>query len=171
MTAAVAPLAHQVAVRAQKDSRFARVLDALLTAPTSPQGTLERIAAVKLIDQRRAALVEDFIDGSLRTQDVQALLKLGTPQAVHRLRSRGKLIGSAVGNQTWFPAWQFDGGRMRPDLPRILELLARFTSDALAADRIMRLKHDELGNSSIAEALRKPKSTEIAWRMLTSLGA
>jgi hypothetical protein len=171
MTAAVAPLAHQVAVRAQKDTRFARVLDALLTAPTTPQGTLERIAARTLSDQRRAALVEDFVDGSIRTPEVQALLKLRTPQAVHRLRSRGKLIGNAVGNQTWFPAWQFDSGRMRPDLPRILELLTRFTSDPLAADRIMRLKHDELGDISIAEALRKPKTTEIAWRMLTSLGA
>jgi hypothetical protein len=35
----------------------------------------------------------------------------------------------------------------------------------------MRLKHDELGHTSIAEALRKPKTAEIAWRMLTSLGA
>jgi hypothetical protein len=171
MTAAIAPLARQVAVRAQNDSRFARVLDALLTAPTSPQGTLERIAARTLSDQRRAALVEDFIDGSIRTPQVQALLKLRTPQAVHRLRSRGKLIGSAVGKQTCFPAWQFDGDRVRPDLPRILELLARFTSDPLAADRVMRLKHDELGDTSIAEALRKPKTTAIAWQMLTSLGA
>jgi hypothetical protein len=171
MTAAIAPLARQVAVRAQKDSRFAKVLNALLTAPTTPQGTLERTTARKLSDQRRAALVEDFVDGSMRTPEVQTLLKLGTPQAVHRLRSRGKLIGNAVGNQTWFPAWQFDNGQVRPDLPRILELLARFTSDPLAADRIMRLRHDELGDTSIAEALRKPKTTELAWRMLTSLGA
>lgn len=171
MTAAAVPLAHQLAVRAQKDTRFARILDALLAAPTTPQGTLERTAARKLSDQRRAALVEDFVAGSMRTPQAQALLKLRTPQAVHRLRSRGKLIGSAVGNQTWFPAWQFDTDRLRPDLPRILELLARFTSDPLAADRIMRLKHDELGGTSIAEALRKPKTTDIAWRMLTSLGA
>jgi hypothetical protein len=171
MTAAVAPLARQVAVRAQKDTRFAKVLDALLTAPTTPQGTVERIAARTLSDQRRAALVDDFLGGAMRTPDVQALLKLRTPQAVHRLRSRGKLIGSAVGNQTWFPAWQFDAGRLRPDLPRILELLARFTADPLASDRIMRLKHEELGNRSIAEALDKPKTAETAWRMLTSLGA
>ncbi|MGO4442241.1 hypothetical protein AB4Z42_02670 [Mycobacterium sp. 2YAF39] len=171
MTTAAAPLAHQVAARALKDSRFARVLDALLTAPTVPQGTLERVAARKLSDQRRAALVEDFVAGSMRTPDVQKLLKLQTPQAVHRLRSRGKLIGSAVGNQTWFPAWQFDGGRVREDLPQILEQLTRFTSDPLAADRVMRLKHDELGNASITEALRKPKTADTAWRMLTSLGA
>jgi hypothetical protein len=171
MSTAAAPLAHRVALRALKDSRFAKVLDALLTAPTTPQGTLERTAAHELSDQRRAAVVDDFVDGSMRTPQVQKLLKLRTPQAVHRLRSRGKLIGSAIGNQTWFPAWQFDGGRLRPDLPRILELLTRFTSDPLAADRIMRLKHDELGGTSIAEALRKPKTTDIAWRMLTSLGA
>ena len=171
MTAAVVPLANQLAVRALKDSRFAKVLDALLSAPTTPQGTLERTAARRLSDQRRAALVEDFVSGSMRTSEVQALLKLRTPQAVHRLRSRGKLIGSAVGNQTWFPAWQFDGGRARDDLPRIVDVLARFTSDPLAADRIMRLEHEELGGRSIAEALRKPKTAEIAWRMLTSLGA
>jgi hypothetical protein len=35
----------------------------------------------------------------------------------------------------------------------------------------MRLKHEELGNTSIAAALRKPKTTAIAWQMLTSLGA
>jgi hypothetical protein len=171
MTAAIAPLARRVATRAQKDRRFAKVLDALLAAPTSPQGKLERIAARTLSDQRRATLVEEFIDGSMRTPEAQAFLKLRTPQAVHRLRSRDRLIGAAVGNQTWFPAWQFDGGRLRQDLPQILELLARFTSDPLAADRIMRLKRDELGGASIAEALRRPKASKTAWRMLTSLGA
>ena len=72
MTAAIAPLARQVAARAQNDTGFAEVLDALLTAPTTPQGTLERVAARKLNDQRRAALVEDFVDGSIRTSEVQA---------------------------------------------------------------------------------------------------
>lgn len=107
----------------------------------------------------------------MRTADVQALLGLRTPQAVHRLRTRGKLLGAAVGNQTWFPAWQFDDDRIRPDLPRILELLARFTSDPLAADRIMRMTHDELRGRSIAEALRDTRTADTAWRMLTSAGA
>ena len=83
----------------------------------------------------------------------------------------GKLLGSAVGNQTWFPAWQFDADRLRPDLPRILELLGLFTSDPLAADRVMRLTHDELGGASIAEALRRPKTADTAWRMLAAVGA
>ena len=84
-------------------------------------------------------------------------MELPTPQAVHRLRSRGKLIGSAVGDQTWFPVWQFDADRVRADLPRILDLLTGFTSDPFAADRVMRLAHEELSGTSIAEALRRPE--------------
>lgn len=171
MSTAVAPLARQVAERARTDAGFAEVLDAILGAPTAPQGTLERIAAGSLNDERRGALVREFVEGSLPTPKVQQRLALHSPQAVHRLRSRGKLLGSAVGNQTWFPAWQFDSDRLRTDLPQILELLARFTSDPLAADRIMRLTHEELGGSSIAEALRRPKSADTAWRMLAAVGA
>jgi len=171
MPTAVAPLACQVAERAQKDSGFAEVVEALLDAPTAPQGTLERIAADRLNDERRGALVREFVEGALPTPTVQARLGLRSPQAVHGLRSRGKLLGSAIGNQTWFPAWQFDDDRLRPDLPRILDLLTQFTSDPLAADRIMRLKHDELGGSSIAEALRRPRTADTAWRMLAAVGA
>jgi hypothetical protein len=171
MSTAVAPLARQVAERALNDSSFAEVLDAILEAPTEPQGTLERIAASSLNDERRGALVREFVEGSLPTPEAQQRLGLHSPQAVHRLRSRGKLLGSAVGNQTWFPAWQFDGDRLRPDLPQILELLAQFTSDPLAGDRIMRLTHDELGGSSIAEALRRPKTADTAWRMLAAVSA
>lgn len=171
MSTALAPLARQVAERALNDSSFAELLDVLLEAPTGPQGTLERIAGSSLNDERRGALVREFVEGSLPTPKVQERLDLHSPQAVHRLRSRGKLLGSAVGNQTWFPAWQFDADRVRTDLPRILELLSEFTSDPLAADRIMRLTHDELGGSSIAEALRRPKTADTAWQMLAAVGA
>ena len=168
---AVASLVREVEKRARADSEFAQVLDALLEAPTVPQGTLERVAAGRLNDERRTNLVRDFVEGALPTPKVRALLGLASPQAVHRLRSRGKLLGAAVGNQTWFPAWQFDDDRLRTDLPRILELLARFTSDPLAADRIMRITHDELGGISIAEALRRAKTADTGWRMLASIGA
>ena len=105
------------------------------------------------------------------TPKVQELLGLGSPQAVHRLRTRGKLLGRAVGNRTWFPAWQFDDDRVRPDLPKILELLTRFTSDPVAADRVMRLTHDDLSGMSIAEALRRAETADTAWRILSSVGA
>src|SRR6201993_4203227 len=156
MSTAPAPLARQVAERALNDSSFAEVLDALLEAPTGPQGTLERVAASSLNDERRGALVREFVEGSLPTPQVQARLGLKSPQAVHRLRSRGKLLGSAVGNQTWFPAWQFDDDRGRPGLPRILELLPQFTSDPLGAERVMPLGHDRLGGRAIAPGVRRP---------------
>ncbi len=171
MTAAVAPLARQVAARAKRDAGFARVLSALMETSTAPQGTLERIAARELNTQRRGALVHEFVEGSMPTPDVQALLGLHSPQAVHRQRTRGKLLGAAVGNQTWFPSWQFDEDRIRTDLQEILELLTRFTADPLVADRIMRMKHDELGKKSIAEALRNAQTADTAWRMLSSIGA
>jgi hypothetical protein len=79
--------------------------------------------------------------------------------------------GTAVGNQTWFPAWQFDTDRLRLDLPRILQLLTRFTADPVAADRVMRITHSEPGGHSIAEALRRPETADDAWRMLTAVGA
>jgi len=164
-------VAEQVAERARIEPGFAEVLEAVLTAPITPDGTLERVAAHGLNEERRGALVREVVEGSRATPKVQQRLALHSPQAVHRLRSRGKLLGSAVGNQTYFPAWQFDADRVRTDLPRILELLSTFTDDPLAADRIMRLTHDELGGSSIAEALRRPKTADAAWRMLASIGA
>lgn len=171
MTPAVAALAREVETRALRDSEFAQLLGVLLDAPTEPQGTLERVAARELNDQRRGAVVKSFVEGALPTPAVQTLLRLGSPQAVHRLRSRGKLVGAAVGNRTWFPTWQFDGDRIRSDMPQILESLARFTSDPFAADRIMRLTHDELGGVSIADALGNAKTAETAWRMLAALDA
>ena len=168
---APAPLARRLEARARRDPAFAAVLDALLEVPTSPAGRLQLVAASTLNEQRRTALVRDFVDGSLATPKVQALLGLRTPQAVHRLRSRGKLIGAAIGNQTWFPAWQFDADRVRPDLSRILDLVGSFSTDPFAADRIMRLAHEELKGSSIAEALRRPALADTAWRLLAAVGA
>lgn len=171
MTAAVNPLVRDIEARARRDARFVRVLDALRDAPTGPQGTLERSAAHFLNEQRRSALVDEFVDAALSTAQVQSQLGYASPQAVHRLRTRRRLIGAAVGNKTWFPAWQFDGDRLRADLPEILELLARYTTDAIVADRIMRLQRDDMGDTSITEALNHPATTASAWRALTALGA
>ena len=111
-----------------------------------------------------------FIKGALNTSEVQRLLKLGTPQAVHRLRSRGKLIGRQIGNATWFPAWQFRNGERRSDLDDLITKLGAFTSDAIAADRIMRLEREELGGQCIAQALDRPRKRATALAILESLG-
>ncbi|MHB1534179.1 MAG: hypothetical protein ACYC1D_06115 [Acidimicrobiales bacterium] len=171
MSVASAPLARQVEARARRDPAFAELIDSLLRAPASPAGRLQQVAAEMLNDQRRAAVMRDFVEGALPTPKVQALLELGSPQAVHRLRSRGRLVGAARGNQTWFPAWQFDTDRARPDLPRILEAVRHFSAEPLAIDRVMRLAHDDLDGLSIADALRRPALAERAWRLLAAIGA
>lgn len=171
MTAALAPLVRQVEARARRDAGFLRVLDDLLEAPSGPAGDIERVAARALNAQRRDVLSTEFTAGALTTEAVREMLGYATPQAVHRLRSRGKLIGAPVGNQTWFPAWQFESGQPRPDLPAILEAIADFTADAVVADRVLRLRRDDLDGASILDALADPTTAEAAWRALRAVGA
>ena len=168
---AVALLVRQVEERVRRDPDFAELLGTLIDAPTAPKEELERVAARILNDERRGALIRDFVEGAIPTHEAQALLGHETPQAVHQLRRRGKLLGAPHGNNTWFPVWQFEGDRLRPDLPEILKLLARFTSDPVVADRIMRIKHEELAGASISTALRRKKSASTAWQMLAAVGA
>lgn len=90
---------------------------------------------------------------------------------MHRLHSRGKLLGRQIGNATWFPAWQFRDGERRGDLDEILAALERFTSDAIAADRVMRLQRDELSGQSIVDSLDRPRKRVLAWSILESVGS
>lgn len=157
--------------RARVDPDFAALLARLVDIPTGSAGELAAAAARDLNEQRRGEALQEFRAGSINTSTVQDLLGLGTPQAVHRLRSRGRLLALTVGNSTWFPLWQFAGGRIRSDLRRILDLIGQATTDAVAADRIMRLARDDLGGASIAEALDRPEAADEAWAALAELAS
>ena len=87
MSTAVAPLARQLAERARQDSGFAEVLDAILEAPTVPHGTLQRIAARSLNDERRGALVREFVEGSLpeHAPEAEQPVPQETPSAAPRM--------------------------------------------------------------------------------------
>lgn len=161
---------EQVENRASKDSLFANALMELLDAPTASAGSYWKIQAKAINEQRRDDAHKLFLEGAFSTSEVQQLLKLGTSQAVHRLRSRGKLIGRQIGNATWFPAWQFRNGERRSDLDDLITKLGAFTSDAIAADRIMRLEREELGGQCIAQALDRPRKRATALAILESLG-
>jgi hypothetical protein len=172
MATAVRP--HVIAraeARAKVDPAFAELLTTLVDAPTGAAGSYTREAAHQLNARRSQDALEEFKAGALPTAAVQGLLGFGTPQAVHQLRSRDRIIGVALGNGTWFPAWQFAGGQLRPDLARILELLRRFTADVIAADRAMRLIREDLGGRSIAAALDQPDQAPAAWTALTDLAS
>lgn len=170
MGSSAAPLLQEAEKRLERDEAFAAVLEAILGAPGRSAGRYRRAAAVALNEQRRRNALDEFRSAALPTSTVQKLLRLRTPQAVHRLRSRGRVIGLHLGNSTWFPAWQFSGGRLREDLPRVLELLGRFSADPVAADRVMRLERAELGGRSIADALEDDGVAPVAWIVLGQLG-
>jgi hypothetical protein len=164
-------LVTRVRERAAREPAFATVLEAILEAPPADTRELTRMAARQVNDLRRQQALSDFRDGALSTAEVRERLGRSSAQSVHVLRSRGQLIGRTLGNATWFPAWQLDGGELRPDLPRLLEALGRFTDDAVAADRVMRLRRDELGGTSLMAALDDPKRAATAWNLLGALGA
>lgn len=157
--------------RVRLDPEFADLLGRLVDIPVGTAGELSEAAARDLNAQRQRETIRDFQSGSLATAAVQDLLGLGTPQAVHRLRSRGRLIALTIGNGTWFPSWQFSGGRIRPELDRILDLTGLFTTDAVATDRIMRIVREDLGGLSIAEALDRPDLRDAAWAALAELAS
>jgi hypothetical protein len=145
------------------------VLQVLVGDEPDHEGGLRQVAS-QLNEARRDSVLAEFRAGSLTADAVRQLLGLGSRQAVHQLRQRGRLLGRTLGNTTLFPAWQFTGGALRPELPALLERLRRFSSDAVAADRVMRLPRPELDGRSLAEVLDEPGSADVAWAVLDRLG-
>lgn len=170
MGAAADALAKRARDRATREPAFATVLEAILDAPTEDAGELSHVAARQVSDARRQQALEEFRAGALTTAEVQQRLGRSRVQSIHVLRSRGKLVARTLGNTTWFPAWQLQGGALREDLPRLLAVLGPFRDDAVAADRAMRLRRDELGGRSLADALDDPKRAATAWNLLGALG-
>jgi hypothetical protein len=170
MGAGADTLAQRAKARAAREPAFATVLEAILDAPTTAAGELAHIAAREVNDGRRQQALAEFRAGALSTAEVQHRLGRSSAQSVHVLRSRGQLLGRTLGNATWFPAWQLEDGALRADLPELLAALGRFSDDAVAADRVVRLKRDELGGRSILAALDDPKRAVTAWNLLGALG-
>jgi hypothetical protein len=162
---------ERVAEAERRDpARVRPVLQALVGEEPWVRAALRPLAS-QLNVARRAGALEEFVACSLNTETTTRLLGVVTRQAVHRLRERGRLWGRTIGNATWFPAWQFTEAGLRPDLPELLQRLGSFTTDAVAADRVMRLPRRELDGRSIAEALQDGDRRELAWQLLSALGA
>ncbi len=165
-----ADVVRKAADRAKRDKVFARLLAALIEAPTGPAGATAAGAVGALNDARPRGLHDDFKAHALTTDEARQVLRLPRPQNLHTARQRGRLIGRTFGNVTYYPSWQFDGGAVRANLSRILELLGRYTDDAVAADRVMRLEREDLGDRSIIEAIDDPKLAASAWVFLADSG-
>lgn len=164
-------LLERVAAAAERDPARVRPVLQLLAGEEPERVAALRPVATEINAQRRRATLEEFKSGSWTTDEVlDHLRRLRTRQAVHALRARRRLLGRTVGNATWFPRWQFADGDLRPELGEILDALARFSTDAVACDRVMRLPRAELDGRSIAEALDRPRQQRLAWRLLGAVG-
>ncbi len=163
-------LIDRVAEQAERDpERIVPVLQALLGEEVEVPGRLRRVAQT-VANARSQAVLSEFKDGALTTAEAARRLGVSSPQAVHQMRERGRLAGKTIGNRTYWPAWQFAEGGLREDLGDILEVIAGFTSDAVATDRIMRLPREEFAGRSIAEVLDEPDRAAAAWQILHRVG-
>lgn len=166
----IADVVAAVAARAAADDRFAAILGDLADIPTTPAEETTSATAASINSARRRALHDEFKAHALPTAAAQQLLGFARPQNLHTDRQRRRVLGQTFGNTTYFPAWQFNGGAYRADLSRIIELLGRVADDALIADRVMRLVHDDLGGRSIADTIDDPTLGPTAWVILTEAG-
>lgn len=89
------------------------------------------------------------------------------PDAAARLDS---LPSRVVDGAVRYPNWLICDGHLRTDLDRLLTVLGRFTVDALAADRIVRLPHEALDGHTLLDALDDPALAGQGWSILESLG-
>lgn len=164
-------LLERVAAAAERDPASVRPVLQILAGEVPDRPLALRPVATRVNSQRLAGVVEEFKNGSWTTDDVlREVPRFRTRQAVHALRTRERLLGRTIGNATWFPRWQFRDGDLRPDLGRLLEALRRFSTDAVAGDRVMRLPRAELHGRSIAESLDRRRERRLAWRLLTAAG-
>lgn len=113
MEAASASTDYEVLLSALKSPE---IVDELVKADPLAQAKLRGIEAKKRLLSAEG--------GMLRTQEVAFLLDI-SPQAVHKRRRAGKLIGIAQGlNQYSFPAWQFEGNHTIAGLEKLLDVLS-----------------------------------------------
>jgi hypothetical protein len=171
MTGVSDTLLERVAAAAERDPATVRPVLQVLAGEVPDRVSMLRPVAERVNAERLRAALEEFRDGAWTTDDVlRHIRRFRTRQAVHALRARGRLLGRTIGNATWFPRWQFADGDLRPDLGKLLDTLGRFSTDAVACDRVMRLPRPELHGRSIAEALDRPRDQRLAWRVLGAVG-
>lgn len=164
-------LLERVAAAAERDPASVRPVLQVLVGEAPDHPLALRPIAERVNTERLQRVLEEFKAGSWTTDDVlREVPRFRTRQAIHALRKRGRLLGRTVGNATWFPRWQFHDGDVRRDLGDILEALQRFTTDAVAGDRVMRLPRGDLHGRSIAESLDRPREQRLAWRLLGAAG-
>ncbi|MBV9660292.1 MAG: hypothetical protein JO337_03960 [Acidimicrobiales bacterium] len=125
-----------------------------------------RVNRARQADRLRSRQVD-----ALETAEVVRLVaSLQDRRGVDRRRRRGQLLGWRSGSRTLHPTWQFDPARgdTRPGLPTVLAALGQVTSDAQAADELMRAPRHDLDGRSLADLFAAGRVETVVWLILAS---
>lgn len=111
---------------------------------------------MKLEGQRRFRRLIESHGGVLSTDEVASLLNI-TPSAVKELHNKNKLISFLREGTHYFPAWQFKGSAILPQLQEVMDALGKDRTD-YAKIRFF-LTHDKsLNGMNRIEALSYEKN-------------
>lgn len=152
-------LLARVAERAKEDPDA--VLPALRVLAGGASHTRARDASWHdaVIEINRARVLADraeFVAHAWPTEKVAEHLGVRSRQAVAQRRQRGTLLGTRLGSQTYYPAWQFGPEGVAEGLGRLLDLLrGAGIDDAREADDVVRMRHSELRGKTLLDAWRR----------------
>jgi hypothetical protein len=128
-------------------------------------------AARRVNDRRQAArLIERRANALDTAAVVRTIASLHDRRGVDRRRRRGQLLGWTSGTTTLHPAWQFDSacGDTRPGLAQVIAALGQVTSDAQAADQLMRAPRHDLDGRNLADLFAAGRLETVLRLILTA---
>lgn len=169
MTAETVRLLERIAERAEADPDA--VLPTLRVLAGEPpyrgKGKKSDLHAVALEINRARVLADrtEFIAHSRTAEQVAAHLGVNSRQAVAQRRQRGTLLGAVIGNQTYYPDWQFGPEGLLEGLPELLALLRESgLGDARTATDVLTMRHSELRARTLVDTWRRgDRRTVEAW--------
>lgn len=162
MTAEATRLLERIAERVKDDpAAMLPTLRVLAGEPPYPAGHRRgkgdlHAVALEINRARVQADRAEFLAHSWPTDRVAQHLGVTSRQAVAQRRQRGGLLGARIGNQTYYPDWQFGPAGLAEGLDDLLSLLRDAgVEDCREADDVLRMQHSELGGKRLLDVWRK----------------
>jgi hypothetical protein len=102
---------------------------------------------------RVVAGLREFRAHAFSTDDVRDMLGGVSRQAVSQRVRNNRLMSMEISGKSWFPDWQFAGGRPVAGLPQVIAALCESNQDTYTADAVMRTPYPEEKGRTLAELL------------------
>jgi len=128
------------------------------------------IALARTLNAHRVvAGLREFRANSYSTDQVREFLGGVSRQAVSQRVRNDRLLSMEISGRSWFPDWQFVGGRPVAGLAEVIGVLRELGEDAYSADAIVRTSLPEEGGRTIADLLTSGE-TELALHYVRAVG-